>query len=131
MSAAPAERVVDFLNGDAPQAFTSVKPTYRPMAGPRDLRKCLPGTIYRGVADGIRAFGRQIKGFDMDEAVLTAVESRTSAPVRIQRDELGEATRLKGLYPVGEGAGYAGGIVSAAVDGMRAAERIMAIYKAE
>ncbi|MBQ3850383.1 MAG: NAD(P)/FAD-dependent oxidoreductase [Clostridia bacterium] len=128
---APAERVVDFLNGDAPQAFTSVKPTYRPMAVPRDLRKCLPGTIYRGVADGIRAFGRQIKGFDMDEAVLTAVESRTSAPVRIQRDELGEATRLKGLYPVGEGAGYAGGIVSAAVDGMRAAERIMAIYKAE
>ena len=128
---APAERVVDFLNGDKPQPFTSVTPTYRPAAVPRDLRKCLPGTVHRGVADGIRAFGRQLRGFDMDEAVLTAVESRTSAPVRIMRDEAGEATRLKGLYPVGEGAGYAGGIVSAAVDGMRAAERLIAVYKPE
>ena len=66
----------------------------------------------------------------MYDAVLTAVESRSSSPVRISRDEFGEATRLKGLYPVGEGAGYAGGIVSAAVDGMRAAERIMSRYKA-
>jgi uncharacterized FAD-dependent dehydrogenase len=72
-----------------------------------------------------------IKGFDMGDAVLTAVESRTSAPVRINRGENGEATRLHGLYPVGEGAGYAGGIVSAAVDGMRAAERLIAVYKAE
>ena len=127
---APAERVVDFLNGDAPQGFTSVTPTYRPGTKPCDLRKCLPGTVYRGVADGIRAFSRQLRGFDMPEAVLTAVESRTSAPVRINRDENGEATRLRGLYPVGEGAGYAGGIVSAAVDGMRAAERIIAQYKA-
>ena len=126
---APAERVVDFLSGDKPQPFTSVTPTYRPQAVPRDLRKCLPGTIHRGVADGIRAFGRQLRGFDMDEAVLTAVESRTSAPVRIMRREDGEATRLGGLYPVGEGAGYAGGIVSAAVDGMRAAERLIAVYK--
>jgi uncharacterized FAD-dependent dehydrogenase len=64
----------------------------------------------------------------MDDAVLTAIESRTSAPVRIVRDEFGEATRTKGLYPCGEGAGYAGGIVSAAVDGMRAAEKIMERY---
>ncbi|MBQ5487849.1 MAG: hypothetical protein IIT70_03210, partial [Clostridia bacterium] len=82
-----------------------------------------------GIKDGIRAFARQIRNFDMYDAVLTAVESRSSAPVRIMRDELGEATRMKGLYPVGEGAGYAGGIVSAAVDGMRAAERIMGRYK--
>lgn len=128
---APAERVVDFLSGDKPQPFTSVTPTYRPQAVPRDLRKCLPGTVSRGVADGIRAFGRQLRGFDMEEAVLTAVESRTSSPVRILRDDNGEATRLKGLYPVGEGAGYAGGIVSAAVDGMRAAERLMGVYKPE
>ncbi len=67
----------------------------------------------------------------MPEAVLTAVESRTSAPVRIMRGEDGVSTRLKGLYPVGEGAGYAGGIVSAAVDGMRAAERLIAEYKPE
>ena len=128
---APAERVVDFLNGDAPQPFTSVIPTYRPGTAPKDLRKCLPGTIHRGIADGIRAFARQLRGFDMPEAVITAVESRTSAPVRIMRGENGEATRLHGLYPVGEGAGYAGGIVSAAVDGMKAAERLIAKYRAE
>ena len=128
---APAERVADFLSGDEPRAFGAVKPTYRPQAVPRDLRKCLPGTVCRGVKDGIAAFARQIKGFDMGDAVLTAVESRTSSPVRINRDENGEATRLKGLYPVGEGAGYAGGIVSAAVDGMRAAERIIAQYRPE
>ncbi len=128
---APAERVADFLAGDAPRPFAAVTPTYRPQAVPRDLRKCLPGTIRRGIAEGITAFARQIKGFDMGDAVLTAVESRTSAPVRIMRGESGEATRLKGLYPVGEGAGYAGGIVSAAVDGMKAAERIIAEYRPE
>ncbi len=128
---APAERVADYLEGCAPQPFSGVAPTYRPQAVPRDLKKCLPGTVHRGIADGIRAFGRQIKGFDMGDAVLTAVESRTSAPVRIMRDELMEATRLRGLYPVGEGAGYAGGIVSAAVDGIKAAERIISVYKAE
>ncbi|MBO4562301.1 MAG: NAD(P)/FAD-dependent oxidoreductase [Clostridia bacterium] len=128
---APAERVADFLSGSEPAPFGAVKPTYRPQAVPRDLKKCLPGAIHRGIAEGITAFARQIKGFDMGDAVLTAVESRTSSPVRIMRDENGEATRLKGLYPVGEGAGYAGGIVSAAVDGMRAAERIIAVYKPE
>ena len=83
----------------------------------------------QGVSDGLKGFARQMRGFDMQDAVLTAVESRTSAPVRILRDEFGEATRLHGLYPVGEGAGYAGGIVSAAVDGLKAAERIMAQYR--
>lgn len=126
---APAERVADFMAGAEPQAFSGVLPSYRPQAVPRDLRKCLPGTVYRGIKDGIAAFGKQLHGFDMGDAVLTAVESRTSAPVRIKRDDNGESTRLKGLYPVGEGAGYAGGIVSAAVDGMRAAERIIAAYK--
>ncbi|MCR5611939.1 MAG: FAD-binding protein [Clostridiales bacterium] len=128
---APAERVADFMRDSDPMPFDGVKPTYRPQAVPRKLKKCLPGTVYRGIRDGIEAFGRQIHGFDMDDAVLTAVETRTSSPIRINRDENGEATRLKGLYPVGEGAGYAGGIVSAAVDGMKAAERIIAIYKAQ
>lgn len=126
---APAERVADFLSDSEPQPFTGVMPTYRPQAVPRDLKKCLPPVIHKGVADGITAFARMIRGFDMGDAVLTAVESRTSSPVRIVRGEAGEATNLKGLYPVGEGAGYAGGIVSAAVDGMRAAERIIAQYK--
>ncbi|MCR5809740.1 MAG: FAD-dependent oxidoreductase [Clostridiales bacterium] len=128
---APAERVADFLSGGEPMPFAAVKPTYRPQAVPRNLRKCLPGAIHRGIADGITAFSRCIKGFDMGDAVLTAVESRTSAPVRIMRGESGEATRLAGLYPVGEGAGYAGGIVSAAVDGMKAAERIIAVWRPE
>ena len=128
---APAERVADFLADSDPQPFGAVTPTYRPQAVPRNLKKCLPGTVYRGIKDGITAFGRQLKGFDMGDAVLTAVESRTSSPVRINRLENGEATRLRGLYPVGEGAGYAGGIVSAAVDGIRAAERIIALYRAE
>ena len=128
---APAERVADFMQDSEPMPFVAVKPTYRPQAVPRSLKKCLPGTVYKGIKDGITAFGRQLKGFDMGDAVLTAVESRTSSPVRINRLENGEATRLKGLYPVGEGAGYAGGIVSAAVDGMRAAERIIALYKAD
>lgn len=128
---APAERVADFLEGCEPQPFGGVTPTYRPQAVPRDLKKCLPGTVRRGIADGLAAFGHMIRGFDMGDAVLTAVESRTSAPVRIKREEDGQSTRLSGLYPVGEGAGYAGGIVSAAVDGMRAAERIIALYRAE
>ena len=128
---APAERVADFLAGNEPQAFAGVTPTYRPQAVPRDLRKCLPGTVRKGIAEGLIAFGRQIKGFDMGDAVLTAPETRTSAPVRIMRDEAGEATRLRGLYPVGEGAGYAGGIVSAAVDGVKAAERLIALYRPE
>lgn len=126
---APAERVADFMAEAEPGAFDGVKPTYRPQAVPRNLKKCLPGTVYRGIKDGITAFSRQIRGFDMGDAVLTAVETRTSSPLRINRNEQMEATRLKGVYPVGEGAGYAGGIVSAAVDGMKAAERLIAIYK--
>ncbi len=69
------------------------------------------------------------EGYDLPDGVLTGVESRTSAPVRILRDGTGQAPTMAGLYPVGEGAGYAGGIVSAAVDGLRAAERLMALYK--
>ena len=125
---APAMRVGDFLNRKKPEHFGSVAPTYRPNAVPRDIRKCMPPAISNGIEDGIRTFARQIHNFDMYDAVLTAIESRSSSPVRIARDENGEATRLKGLYPVGEGAGYAGGIVSAAVDGMRAAERIISPF---
>ena len=109
---APAMRVGDFLNRKKPEHFGSVAPTYRPNAVPRDIRKCMPPAISNGIEDGIRTFARQIHNFDMYDAVLTAIESRSSSPVRIARDENGEATRLKGLYPVGEGAGYAGGIVS-------------------
>ena len=119
---------VGALNGKA-SAFASVKPTYRPGVKGADMHNVLPDFMYEGIRLGLKDFGRRLKGYDMEDAVITAVESRTSSPVRIPRTETGEATRMAGLYPVGEGAGYAGGIVSAAVDGMKAAEHIMAIYK--
>ncbi len=126
---APAMRVGDFMTHTRPTGFGGVTPSYRPNVVPADVRRCFPSVIGKGIEDGIRAFSRMIRGFDMYDAVLTAVESRSSSPVRIQRTETGEASRLSGLYPVGEGAGYAGGIVSAAVDGMRAAEMIISAYK--
>lgn len=118
------------LNGKV-GSFSAVTPTYRPGVKLADMRSVLPDYMLEGIRLGITDFGRRLKGYDMPDAAITAVESRTSSPVRIPRTALGEATRLAGLYPVGEGAGYAGGIVSAAVDGIKAAEHIMAIYKSE
>ena len=126
--AAPAQRVCDFISGSNPSGFGGVVPTYRPGISNKALRDCLPEAVYAGIKAGIGQFAFRLKGFDMGDAVLTAVESRTSAPVRILRDVSGQATRMQGLYPAGEGAGYAGGIVSAAVDGLRAAQRIMETY---
>lgn len=128
---APAMRVGDFMNHIKPEHFGGVLPTYRPSTVPKDIRKCLPPVITKGIEDGISSFARKIKGFDMYDAVLTAVESRSSSPIRIVRNEFGESISINGLYPVGEGAGYAGGIVSSAVDGIRAAEHIMKIYRPE
>lgn len=127
---APASRIADFLAHGKPHAFGSVKPTYRPGVRAVDLWECLPEPIARGIANGILDFAEHLRGFDLQDGVLTAVESRTSAPVRINRTEEGESVSLCGLYPVGEGAGYAGGIVSAAVDGLRAAEKLIAKYRA-
>ena len=84
-----------------------------------------------GLREALATFARQIRGFDMPDAVLTAVESRTSAPVRILRGEDMQSLSHRGVYPVGEGAGYAGGIVSSAVDGLRAAEAIISQFRAE
>ncbi len=116
------------MRDEASGPSQSVEPTYRPGVRYTRLSDCLPDFVSAGVRDGIRAFGRQLKGYDMEDAVLTAVESRTSSPLRILRDSAMESVSHKGLYPVGEGAGYAGGIVSAAVDGVKAAEAIMQIY---
>lgn len=125
---APAMRVGDLLNNRTPTGFGSVTPSYRPGVVPTDIRRCFPDVIGKGIEDGIRAFAHKLKGFDMYDAVLTAVESRSSSPIRISRDENGKALNCSGLYPVGEGAGYAGGIVSAAVDGMKAAQQLIAMY---
>lgn len=127
---APASRVGDFLKRGVPRAFGDVQPTCRPGVVPADLWACLPPFVAAGVCAGLRAFAAQLRGFDLPDAVLTAVESRTSAPLRILRGERMESVSVPGLYPVGEGAGYAGGIVSAGIDGMRAAERIIARYAA-
>ena len=118
---APAQRVGDFLEGRASAAFGEIIPSYRPGVVPADLRSVLPGWIVEDLKKGIRAMNAQLAGFANPDAVLTGPETRSSSPVRISRTVLGEAEDLRGLYPAGEGAGYAGGIVSAAADGITAA----------
>ena len=122
--AAPAQRVGDFLKGVASTVLGSVVPSYRPGVTPTDLSSCLPDYAIAAIREALTAFGRQIAGFDMDDAVLTGVETRTSSPVRISRGPDFQSVNIRGLYPAGEGAGYAGGILSAAVDGIKVAEAI-------
>ena len=118
---APVQRVEDFLQGRATTRLGDVVPSYRPGVTPVDLSAFLPGFITEDLRLGLRAMDAQLKGFAHPDAVLTGVETRSSSPVRILRDETRMAEGIDGLYPVGEGAGYAGGIVSAAVDGITAA----------
>ena len=125
---APASNVGAFLRKEAPRGFGGISPSYKPGVTPTDLWQVLPPFVAAGVRDGITAFGRQLKGFDREDAVLTGVETRTSAPLRILRGEDMQSVSCAGLYPVGEGAGYAGGIVSAAIDGMKAAELVIRRY---
>lgn len=122
---APAQRVEDFLAGRASKAFGSVHPSYRPGVVPADLRAVLPVFITENLKKGLRAMNAQLNGFAMPDAVLTAPETRSSSPVRILRSGTGESETIAGLFPVGEGAGYAGGIISAAIDGISAARKAM------
>jgi uncharacterized FAD-dependent dehydrogenase len=122
--AAPAQRVGDFLKAIPSTTLGSVVPSYRPGVTPTDLAACLPDYAVSAIREALTAFGRQIKGFDMEDAVLTGVETRTSSPVRIRRGADFQSVNVKGLYPAGEGAGYAGGILSAAVDGIKVAEAV-------
>jgi len=121
---APAQRVGDLLSKRASQSFGDVQPSCLPGVVPADLSECLPDYVIQAWREAIPAIARKIRGFDMADAVLTGVETRSSSPVRIERDPQGQSISVRGLYPAGEGAGYAGGIMSAAVDGMRAAEQI-------
>ena len=118
---APAQRVEDFLSDRATAVFGSVRPSYRPGITPADLRCVLPDFVTQDLKKGLRAMNTQLSGFAMPDAVLTAPETRSSSPVRILRKDTGESESVSGLFPVGEGAGYAGGIVSAAIDGITAA----------
>ncbi len=125
---APAQRVGDFMAKKKGASWGAVRPSYRPGVRSVDLWDVLPGFCAESIAECIPQFGRKIRGFDGADAVMIGVETRTSSPIRILRDESGQSSSCPGLYPAGEGAGYAGGIVSAAVDGLHAAEKIIRRY---
>lgn len=122
---APCQRVGDFLNHTKSTAFGEVLPTYKPSVTLSNLDDCLPDFITESMRDGILEMDKRLKGFASNDALLTAVESRSSSPVRIMRDDTLQSPTLRGLYPCGEGAGYAGGIISAAVDGIKCAEMLI------
>ncbi|TSA52122.1 MAG: NAD(P)/FAD-dependent oxidoreductase [Nitrosomonadaceae bacterium] len=121
---APVQRVGDFLAGRASTALGTVIPSYTPGVQWCDLSSALPDYAIAAIREALPIFDRQIKGFAMHDAVLTGVETRTSAPIRIKRGENYQSLNTAGLYPAGEGAGYAGGILSAAVDGIKVAEAL-------
>ena len=127
---APGQLLGDFVKGQTSSAFGSVLPSYTPGVRLTDLgasgRPSLPEYAIAAIRDALPAFERQIKGFAMPDAVLTGVETRTSSPLRITRGRDFQSLNVKGLYPAGEGAGYAGGIMSAGVDGIEAAEALAA-----
>ena len=122
--AAPAQLVGDFIASKPSTALGEVIPSYRPGVTPTDLSSCLPTYAIEAIREALPAFGKQIRGFDRADAVLTGVETRTSSPIRIQRGDDYQSLNTPGLYPAGEGAGFAGGILSAGVDGIRAAEAV-------
>ncbi|MDP3513228.1 MAG: hypothetical protein Q8S20_10805, partial [Sulfuritalea sp.] len=121
---APAQRVGDFLAGRASTELGEVLPSYTPGVKMTDLALCLPDYVVAALRESLPAFGREIPGFAMEDALLTGVETRTSSPIRITRDEGFQSLNTRGLFPAGEGAGYAGGILSAAVDGIKVAEAV-------
>ena len=122
---APGQLVGDFVRGVPSTGLGEVEPSYKPGVRLGDLTSSLPDYAIEAIREALPAFGRQIRGFDRDDAVLTGIETRTSSPVRVTRDhETLQSLNVRGLYPAGEGAGYAGGILSAGVDGIKVAEAV-------
>jgi hypothetical protein len=121
---APGQLVGDFLARRASTEFGAVLPSYKPGVRLGNLSHALPDFAIAAIREALPAFDRQLKGFAMHDAVLTGVETRTSSPARITRGDHCESLNTRGLYPAGEGAGYAGGILSAAVDGIKVAEAV-------
>jgi len=121
---APGQMVGDLLADRASTAFGAVTPSYKPGVRPTDLAQCLPPFVIAAFREALPVFGRQIERYDHPEAVMTGVETRTSSPVRIRRGRDFQSINVAGLYPAGEGAGYAGGILSAAIDGIKVAEAV-------
>ena len=127
---APAQRVEDFLAERPSDKPGAIEPSYRPQVTFTDLAQCLPDYVVASIREAIPELDKKLSGFALPDAVMTGVETRSSAPIRIERAaETMESVSISGLYPVGEGAGYAGGIISAAVDGIKAAEKIIGKYK--
>jgi uncharacterized FAD-dependent dehydrogenase len=122
---APGQLLGDFLRARPSVQLGEVQPSYQPGVKLGDLAPSLPAYAIDAIREALPLFGRQLQGFDRDDAVLTGVESRTSSPVRITRDaDSLQSLNVRGLYPCGEGAGYAGGILSAGVDGIKVAEAV-------
>jgi uncharacterized FAD-dependent dehydrogenase len=121
---APGQLVGDFLANRPSTHLGSVKPSYTPGVHISDLSEALPDYAIAAIREALPAFEKQIKGFAMDDAMLTGVETRTSSPIRIKRNEVFQSINTQGLYPAGEGAGYAGGILSAGIDGIKVAEAV-------
>jgi uncharacterized protein len=121
---APGQLVGDFLAGRPSSELRTATPSYKPGVTPTDLSLCLPDWATTAMREALPVFGRQLPGFDMDDAIMTGVETRTSSPVRMTRGPDFQNLSVRGLYPAGEGAGYAGGILSAAIDGIKVAEAI-------
>jgi uncharacterized FAD-dependent dehydrogenase len=122
---APVQRVEDFLNGIQSDQLGSVKPTYQPGVRLVDLSQALPEQIIAAIQEALGVFTRRIPGFSGPDAILTGIETRTSCPLRILRGRDGQSISIRGIYPVGEGSGYAGGIMSSAIDGIKAAEKVI------
>jgi uncharacterized FAD-dependent dehydrogenase len=123
---APGQKVGDFLAGRTSSEFGAVVPSYKPGVKLTDLAECLPAFVLDAIREALPVFGRQVPGYDHPDVVMTGVETRTSSPVRIRRGADYQSINTRGLYPAGEGAGYAGGILSAAVDGIKVAEALAA-----
>ncbi len=121
---APGQLVGDFVTQRPSTAWGGVQPSYKPGVKLGDLAPALPAYAIEAMREAIPVFGRKIKGYDMADAVLTGVETRTSSPLRITRGPDLQSLNTRGLYPAGEGAGYAGGILSAGVDGLKVAEAL-------
>ena len=122
---APVQKVGDFLKSQKTLELGDIKPSYKPAVTPSDFKNIFPDYMYEALQEGIKTFDKQIKGFAQDNAIMTAVESRSSSPVRIVRNTDFNSVSIKGLYPCGEGCGYAGGIMSAAVDGIKCAIAVL------
>lgn len=125
---APIQRVDDFLSGRVTKKLGRVRPSYTRGYAFRDLNECIPIEVASVIKEALLSFDGKIRGFGSGDGILTGVETRTSSPVRIERNDMCQSISIDGLYPAGEGAGYAGGIVTAAIDGMRVAEEIMKKY---